>query len=383
MSDPDYYAVLGVSRDATAEELKKAYRKRALELHPDRNPDRADAEEQFKRLTEAYSVLGDADKRERYDRYGAAGLGGAGGAGPFGADPSIFTDVFGQGGFGGLDDLFAQLFGGAFGARGGGSPGGPRAGADLRYELQIELKETATGTEVKLRVPRTESCPRCSGSGAEGGATSTCRTCRGQGRVISRMGFMQVAQSCPTCGGVGRTIDRRCEECRGNGRIQTEKTVKVRVPPGVDDGTRLRVAGEGHGGQFGGPAGDLYVDIAIKPDERFVRDGADLHSEVDVSFPDLVLGRTVTVATIHGTSEVEIPPGTEPGAQVRLDGQGLPRLGRRGQGDHVLHVVARPPRKLSADERTLWEQLRELHAARRRDDEKGLFDKVKDFLGGN
>ncbi len=380
MSKRDFYDVLGVSREASQDEIKKAYRKRALDLHPDRNPDRHDAEEHFKELTEAYAVLGDPQKRARYDQFGPEGVGG--GPGPFGADPSIFNDVFGgAGGLGGLESLFEQFFGaGVFG--GAASSNGPRAGANQGYELQIEFEEAAFGTEVKIRLPRTESCPGCSGSGAASGGLVTCRTCRGSGRVAARMGFMQIAQTCPTCAGRGRTIDKPCAECHGAARIQTERTVKVRVPAGVDEGTRLRIAGEGHGGALGGPPGDLFVDITVKPHARFVRHGVDVHAELAVGLPDLALGGTFAVSTLHGEETVELPAGTEPGHEIRLKGKGVVRLGRRGHGDHVLHVVAHPPRKLSAEQRAHWEALRRLQSP---DDVqgKGLFERVKDFLGGD
>lgn len=381
MAHQDYYDILGVARDVSPEDLKKAYRRKAMDLHPDRNPDRHDAEEQFKRLNEAYSVLADPKRRAIYDQYGPEGLSatGGGGAGPFGADPSIFSDVFGGAGAGGLEDLFAQFFGGSvFGGGGGGR--GPRQGSDLRYELQIDFREAAFGTEVKLRIPRTESCGNCSGSGAEGGALSTCRTCRGAGRVAARMGFVQIAQPCPTCGGRGQTIDKPCHECRGAGRVQVERTVTVRVPAGVDDGTRLRVAGEGDGGALGGPPGDLYVDIGVRPDPKLVRNGADVHSELVVSFADLVLGGSFSVETLHGEESVEVPAGSEYGTELKLRGKGIARLGRRGHGDHVLHVVARTPKKLSAEQRAAWEAVRA--GTKPEAEEKGLFDRVKDFISG-
>ncbi len=383
MDGRDYYEILGVSREATPEELKKAYRKRAMDLHPDRNPDRHDAEEQFKVLNQAYSVLSDPDKRARYDQFGEAGLGGAAGQGPFGADPSVFSDLFGQGGMGGLEDLFASFFGpGVFGGAGGGRADGPRQGQDLRYQLDVDFRDAAFGTEVKLRVPRRETCPRCTGSGAQPGGLTTCRTCRGQGRVAARMGFMQIAQTCPHCQGRGRVVEKPCPDCSGAGRIQTERTVKVKIPAGVEDGTRLRVAGEGDGGANGGPAGNLYVDIQVRPHEKFQRDGADVHAVLELTFADLVLGGTFPAETLHGPEEVEVAAGTEPGAEVRLRGKGIPRLGRRGQGDHILHVLARPPKKLTSEERKLWEQLRALRTGEAAE-EKGLFDKVKDFLGGD
>ncbi|MCE5247167.1 MAG: molecular chaperone DnaJ [Candidatus Polarisedimenticolia bacterium] len=376
----DFYAILGVERDVSPEELKKAFRRKALELHPDRNRDRADAEEQFKRLNEAYSVLSDPDKRARYDRFGVEGVSGNGGYGH--VDPSVFQDIFG-GGFGGLEDLFASVFGGGemFGG-GRNASSGARGGADLRYALEIDFKEAVFGTEVKLRLPRRETCKTCSGGGAAPGGLATCRTCRGAGRVASRMGFMQIAQTCPRCGGRGQTVERPCADCGGAGRVQSERTVAVRVPAGIDDGMRLRVAGEGDGGVMGGPPGDLYVDVAVRPHEAFVRDGADVHSELRVSFSDLALGGSFDVETVHGAETVDLPAGTEPGSEMRLKGKGVPRLGRRGQGDHVLHVVAKAPKKLGADERKLWEALRVLERGGTNGADKSILDRVKELIGG-
>ncbi|RMG45264.1 MAG: molecular chaperone DnaJ [Acidobacteria bacterium] len=378
----DYYEILGVARDATPEEIKKAYRRRALELHPDRNPDRKDAEERFKELSEAYAVLSDPEKRARYDRYGHAGLG----QGPT-IDPDMFRDVFGSFGFGGLEDIFAEFFGGMGSARRGPRA---RAGADLRYRLEIDFEEAAFGTEVKIRVPRSESCPRCRGTGAAAGGIVSCPTCGGAGRIAIRHGFMQVVRTCPNCRGEGQTVRRPCGECGGEGRITAERTVSVRVPPGVDTGTRLRVAGEGEGGEWGGPPGDLYVDIEVRPHERFRRRGADVLDEVEVSFADLVLGCTLEVPTVHGPREVTVEPGTEPGTTIRLRGEGLPRLDRRGRGDHVVRLAARPPRELTAEERRLWERLREIERERSggdrrrpRSGDRGLFEKMKDLLSGD
>jgi molecular chaperone DnaJ len=377
----DYYEVLGVPRGAGAEELKKAYRRRALEVHPDRNPGDPHAEERFKELTEAYSVLGDPARRARYDSGGFEAV-----AGTPGFDPSIFEGIFGSQGFGSLDELFEQFFG-------GGAPGtrgaGPRRGDDLRYGLEIPLEEAAAGTDVKLRLPRQESCPRCEGTGAAPGGLSTCGTCHGRGSVVARVGFVQFAQSCPACAGRGRTVRKRCSECDGAGRISTERTVRVRIPPGVDDKTRVRVAGEGDGGYAGGPPGDLYVDIAVRPHATYARDGADIHATLEVGFSDLVLGGSFEVPTLHGPETVEIEPGTPPGRTIVLRGRGVPRLGRSGRGNHVVHVAARPPDSLSPRERELWQELHELERTRRAapsapgdPEDRNLFERVKDFLGG-
>ncbi len=377
----DYYEVLGVPRTAGAEELKKAYRRRALEVHPDRNPADPHAEERFKELTEAYAVLGDPARRARYDSGGFDAVGGAPGF-----DPSIFEGIFGGQGFSSLDDLFEQFFGGgAPGSRGAG----PRRGDDLRYGLEIALEDAAAGTEIKLRLPRSEGCPKCEGTGAAPGGLATCATCHGRGSVVARVGFVQFAQTCPACGGRGRTIRKRCGECEGDGRIATERTVRVRIPPGVDDKTRVRVAGEGDGGTLGGPPGDLYVDIAVKPHAVFARDGADIHATLTVGFADLVLGGRFEVPTLHGPAPVEIEPRTAPGTAIVLRGRGVPRLGRSGRGDHVVHVTARPPKELEGRERELWDELHAIERARRTaaeaaepETDRNLFERVKDFLGG-
>lgn len=390
MSGKNYYDILGVERSASADDIKRAYRRKALELHPDRNPDRADAEEHFKELSQAYSVLSDPEKRRRYDQFGEAGLGG----GPQGFDPSIFQDIFGgSAGFGGIEDLFESFFGGG-GRR--GRAGGPQRGQSLRYGLEISFEEAAFGTEVSIRVPRTMSCEACHGTGAAEGGVVTCGTCRGTGQVVSQMGFMRIAQTCPSCGGAGQVIRDACKTCRGAGRTEVERTVKVRVPAGVDDGTRLRISGEGNGGARGGPAGDLFVDISVRPHETLVRDGADIHSELNVGFVDLVLGIDTEIGGLEGSVPVQVPAGTEPGATLRLAGKGIPRLSSRGRGDHIVHVVAKPPRKLSSRERELWSELRDLAQgtgqggsgkAKRKgkqkgSDDGGLLDRVKDIFGG-
>ncbi len=380
VSGKDYYAILGVSRDASQEEIKRAYRRRALELHPDRNPDLEDAEERFKELAEAYGVLSDPEKRARYDRYGAEGFDG-----PPAFDPSIFEEVFGSfGGAFGLEDLFEQLFGTGMGGSRRRGRGRPRRGSDLRTTLEVEFEEAVFGTETSVTIRRREPCPACGGSGAAPGGIVTCRTCGGQGRVIVRTGFLQMAHTCPACGGEGRVVRERCRECRGRGHVEVERTVRVAVPAGVDDGTRLRVAGEGEPGRSGGPPGDLYIDIRVREHPVLRREGADVHQELEVGFADLVLGARLTVETLHGTETVDVPPGTAPGTTLRLRGRGVPRLGRRGRGDHVVHLVARPPRKVPARERELWERLRELEHERlaRHREGDGILDRVRRFFRG-
>ncbi len=378
-----HYEILGVSRDASPDEIKKAYRKLALANHPDRNPDDPGAEERFKQAAAAYAVLGDPEKRARYDRFGDEGVGG----GAQNVDMSMFDEIFGSMGFGGgLEDLFSQMFGGG-GSR--GRAGGPARGRDLRYQLEVSFEDAAAGTEVKIRVPRSEGCPSCRGSGAKAGGVAGCQTCQGSGRVAYRHGFVQVARACPDCGGSGRVVRDPCDECGGQGRIRTERTVKVRVPSGVDDGMRLRVSGEGEGGHMGGPSGDLYVDVAVAPHESFVRDGVDVHAQLALGFPDLVLGGHFTVETLHGPRELEVPAATAPGSVIRLRGDGIPRIGRNGRGDHLVHLVALPPKRIGDAERGHWEELRrhqtegggvEGHLAN--PDKRSFFDRVREFLGG-
>ena len=362
----DYYEVLGVARDADAQEIKKAYRKLAVTYHPDRNPDKPDAEEKFKEAAEAYAVLSDSDKRARYDRFGHAGLGGAPGAG---FDP--FSD---------LSDLFGEVFG--FGRRRGGGPRAER-GADLRYDLAISFEEAAFGTEKTLRIPRLETCPDCTGSGSAGGkAPSVCTACGGQGQVRFSQGFFTVARTCPQCQGEGRIVTDPCRTCHGEGRVEKEKNVTVKIPPGVDTGLRLRVTNEGEHGRRGGPTGDLYVVLAVEPHPSFVRQGADVHSELSLSYPQAVLGASLEVPTLHGEVALEVPPGTPHGHQFRLRSKGVERLDGGGRGDHVLHVeVAVPkPRELSDEERDLLRRLAEIQGTEVRDGGK-MRRAVKQFFG--
>ncbi|GAB4375541.1 MAG: molecular chaperone DnaJ [Acidobacteriota bacterium] len=381
MTTKDYYEILGVSRDASPDEIKRAYRRLAMELHPDRNPDRHDAEERFKELSEAYAVLSDPDKRRRYDRFGPDGVRGAGPT----IDPSIFEEIFGgRTGFGGLEDLFESLFGA--GRPGGTSRTRARRGDSLIYRLEIDFDEAVRGTEVKLRIPRSVSCDACEGSGAAPGGIEPCRTCRGMGQVVSQVGFMRIAQTCPACGGRRHVVRRPCTECGGSGRREVERPVTVKVPAGVDTGTRLRIRGEGEGGWRGGPPGDLFVEISVRPHENLARDGADVHSQLEVSFADLVLGTECEVPGLDGPETVRVPPGTEPGTTIRLKGRGIPRLGGRGRGDHIVHVVARPPARLDRRERELWQQLRELEKERREragEGDGGLLGRVRDMFGGD
>ncbi|HEX2253562.1 MAG TPA: molecular chaperone DnaJ [Thermoanaerobaculia bacterium] len=367
----DYYEVLGVARDTSIGDIKKAYRRLAVQYHPDKNPGNQEAEERFKEAAEAYAVLSDNEKRARYDRFGHAGMGGAAAAGGF--DPSTFGD---------FADILGDLFG--FGAAGGGRRRGGRAptrGADLRYDLSIRFEEAAFGATERLRIPRLETCDTCSGSGSAGdGAPKACNACGGRGQLRYNQGFLTVARTCPQCGGEGTVITDPCETCHGEGRVEKERTIEVRIPPGVENGSRMRLAGEGEHGRHGGPAGDLYVVLRVEPHERFLRDGTTVFSAVSIGFPQAVLGTKIDVETLHGESPLEVPPGTPAGKEFRLRGQGIDRLGGGGRGDHVVRVdVDVPhPKDLSEEEVELLRQLAELGGQSVRGK---VLDRVKKMFG--
>jgi molecular chaperone DnaJ len=373
----DYYEVLGVSRSADEAELKKAYRKLALQHHPDRNPDDPEAEERFKEASEAYAVLSDPDKRRAYDRFGFQGVGGAGGFPDFG-DLGSFGDVF--------NDLFGDLFGGRAGGR---RQGRGQRGADLRYNLEIELADVLEGLEAQIKIPKMRSCEACRGSGARAGTSpELCSRCRGSGQVVLQQGFFRISRPCDACGGAGEVVRERCPECRGAGRTEGLQSVKVRVPPGVDEGARLRLTGEGEAGIAGGPPGDLYVVIHVQNHPFFHREGDDLICEAPVTFPILALGGSIKVPTLDGEATVNIPAGTQTGARFKLRGKGMPNVSGRGRGD--LHVLVRPaiPRKLTKEQKKLIEQLGEALPQEKIDpeaatetDEKPFFEKVKDIFG--
>ncbi len=344
----DYYEVLGVARDASPEEIKRAYRRLAVKYHPDRNPDDPEAEERFKEAAEAYAVLSDPEKRAAYDRYGHAGLGDQ----PFAdVSPDIFmdfADILGE--MFGLGDMFGFRTRRASGPR-------PRQGRDMVFTLHLTLEEAATGVERTLRIPRRETCGECGGSGvAPGSAPVTCPACGGRGRVAYRRGFLTVAQTCPQCHGQGRVVRDPCRACRGIGLVEREATLRVRVPPGVDTGVRLRFSGEGEGGRHGGRSGDLYVEVVVEEHDLFVREGADLHLTVPVSAFQAMLGDRLEIPTVSGeTVTLEIPAGAQPGDELRLKGRGMPRLDGRGRGDLVVHLKVVIPRRLTAEQRRLVE----------------------------
>jgi molecular chaperone DnaJ len=376
----DYYEVLGVSRDSSADDLKKAYRKLAVKYHPDKNPDDKSAEDKFKEVSEAYDILSDDDKRAAYDRYGHAAFangpagGGAGGAG--GHDPfDVFREVFGGGG-----GVFESFFGGGA-SSGQRRRGGPQRGSDLRYALEITLEEAAHGAEREIEYERLVSCKTCTGTGsASGGGKKTCRTCGGAGQVISSRGFFQVQQTCPDCGGTGEVISDPCKVCRGIGRVKERTRVRLRIPAGIEEGSRLRSQGNGDMGTAGGPAGDLYVVIHLKAHEVFQRDGDDLHCDMPLSFTTATLGGEITVPTIEGKASVKIPAGTQNGTTFRLRSKGLKRLGESHQGDLYVHVQIAVPTKLSSEQKAKLQEFAHLLGENASEMEESFLEKAKKFF---
>ena len=374
MAKRDYYEILGVARNADADALKKAYRAIAMRDHPDRNPGDSEAEDRFKEASEAYAVLSDAEKRRAYDRFGHAGVGaGAPGGGfqDFG-DLGGFTDLF--------EDLFGDLFGGGGRRAGGRRRGRGQRGADLRYNLEIELSDVLEGMEKKLKIPKMRPCESCAGSGARDGAVQTCERCRGAGQLVMQQGFFRVSRPCDACGGAGEVVVERCPECRGQGRIEGQQTISVRIPPGVDHGTRLRLAGEGEAGIAGGRSGDLYVAIAVKPNDFFERDGPDLHCRVPVTMVQAALGGQVEVPTLEGKVNIDIPAGTQSGKQMRLRGKGLPTLRSSARGDQLLHIFVETPTELSAAQRELLEKFAEESGTQVSPAHKGFLDKLRELF---
>ncbi len=345
----DYYEILGVDRNASASDIKKAYRKLAVKFHPDKNPDDKEAEDRFKELGEAYEILMDDDKRAAYDRYGHAAFAqGGGGGGMRGVDPfDVFREVFGGGGGGG-GGIFEEFFGGG----GRRDRSGRQRGSDLRYDLQITLEEAATGVEKQLELEKFAKCDKCSGSGsADGSGTNTCSTCGGAGQVISSRGFFQVQQTCPSCGGSGQTIANPCTKCGGDGRAQKSTRIKLKIPAGIANGSRLRTSGNGDAGVRGGPSGDLYVVIHIREHEIFERDENDLFCEVPISFAKAALGGELSVPTLEGKSSIKVPPGTQNGTIFRIRNKGITFLNSSRKGDLHVRVQVEVPTKLNSSQR--------------------------------
>ena len=348
MSKRDYYEVLGVGRDAGDAEIKKAYRTLAMKHHPDRNPGDVKAEELFKEASEAYQVLSEPDKRSAYDRFGHEGLRGMGHQGF-----SSFDDIVSS-----FGDVFGDLFGGVFS---GARRNGPRKGRDLAYQLEMTFEEAATGIERELEFERPTECVYCGGSGAKSpDAVRECPSCGGSGQRTYRQGFMTYSTTCSDCGGAGRQILEHCAECDGAGRRLEQRKVKVKIPPGVDEDARLRLREEGEGGAKGGPAGDLFVVVSLLAHEEFERNGADVASQVYVTFSQAALGDTVKVRTLYGESELDIPKGVQSSDVLRLRGEGFQRLGRKGRGDHMFLVHVQTPTKLTPDEERIFGELLEI-----------------------
>lgn len=373
MSKRDYYEVLGVPRNATPEDLKKAYRKLALQYHPDRNAGDAAAEERFKEASEAYAVLADPDKRRQYDRFGFEGV-GAGGPGGFpGADFGSFGDLF--------NELFGDLFGAGFGRGAGRRAGRGQRGADLRYNLLIDLQDVLTGKEASLDLPKMVPCDACAGSGARAGTRpERCGRCQGTGQAIFQQGLFRISRPCDACRGEGFVVRDPCPSCRGSGRKEGQKTIKVRVPAGIDDGVRLRVAGEGEAGIAGGPPGDLYVVLQVKDHAFFHREGPNLLCELPIPFVHAALGTEAEVPTLEGKVSLRIPEGTQSGKVFRLKGKGVPSLGSEVRGDQLVRIFVEVPTKLTEKQRELLQAFAEEGGTEVSPVTRGFLEKLRDLF---
>jgi molecular chaperone DnaJ len=370
VSKLDYYEVLGVTREAGDQELKTAYRKLAMQYHPDRNPGDAEAEEKFKECSEAYQVLTDAQKRAAYDRYGHAGVSGVGGnGGPFAGAQDI-GDIFG--------DLFGEMFNVGGGSR---RPSRAQRGRDLRYELAIGFEEAVFGKETEISIHRMEVCIDCAGTGTRNKqGPSTCQQCQGRGQVRYQQGFFSIARTCSVCGGTGTMITNPCTTCRGEARVARDHKIMVNVPAGVEEGTRIRYQGEGDAGRFGGPNGDLYIVLSVRAHEFFERDGNDLHCVMPISVPQAALGDELTIPTLEGDTTLKVPEGTQSGKEFRIRGKGVPHLNERGRGDLVVQVAVQTPRKLTKVQRELLRQLAETMTVENKPTSRSLFSKVKEMF---
>jgi len=379
MAKRDYYDVLGASKGSSADELKKAYRKKAKELHPDRNSDNPKAEEQFKEVNEAYEALKDPDKKAAYDRYGHAafegGMGGPRGGQGQGDFASAFSDVF--------DDLFGDFMGGGGGGRQGGGRQRASRGSDLRYNLRVSLEDAYSGIQKTINVPTSVSCSNCNGTGAESGAEpTTCPTCSGMGKVRAQQGFFTVERTCPTCSGMGQIIKDPCNGCAGQGRIEKDRSLSVNIPAGVETGTRIRLAGEGEAGLRGGPNGDLYIFIEVREHQLFQRDGQDLFCNVPVSMSSAALGGDIEVPTIDGgRSRVKVPAGSQSGRQMRLRGKGMPGLRGGGHGDMFIELAVETPVNLTSRQKELLRDFEKL-SEDNNPESSSFFTKVKSFWDG-
>jgi len=374
MSKRDYYEILGVTRTCGEADLKAAFRKLAMQHHPDRNPGDADCEHKFKELNEAYDVLKDGDKRAAYDRFGHAAFehGTDGGAHGFGADfASTFSDIF--------EDLF-----GMGGRRGGGRGQGRERGSDLRYNMEISLEEAFKGKTAQIRIPTSVMCEACSGIGAKAGSKpSQCATCGGAGKIRHAQGFFTLERTCPACQGRGQVIDNPCPSCSGGGRVTRERTLSVNIPPGVEDGTRIRLAGEGEAGLRGGPAGDLYIFLSLAPHEFFQRDGADLHCRVPITMVIAAIGGEFEVPAIDGSkSRVKVPAGTQAGRRFRLTAKGMPVLRAKQTGDMYVQVMVETPQNLTKRQRELLAEFEKLSSEVTQPESAGFFSRVKEFIDG-
>jgi molecular chaperone DnaJ len=362
----DYYELLGVARTATPEEIRKAFRTLALKYHPDRNPGNKEAEQKFKKISQAYDVLSDAEKRKQYDQFGHEGLRGYATRDFEGAS---FEDIFRS-----FGDIFGQdsIFGDAFNV--GRGRRGPRPGTSLRVEIEVDFKEAALGAEKTIDLWREDLCGTCRGTGSAPGKTpETCRTCAGRGVVMRSAGFFSVQQTCPTCGGEGKRITDPCATCRGRGTQRVKKTIKVKIPAGIEDSTRMRLAGEGEPSRDGGPSGDLYVDVYVRDHPFFKRDGANLHCEAPLTFAQASLGAEIEVPTIDGRAKLKVPRGTQPGQVLRLRGQGMPRIEGRGRGDLFVRVTVQVPTKLTKRQEEILEEFGRLE--QENSSKKGFFEK--------
>lgn len=387
MAKRDYYEVLGVSKSADSNDIKKAYRKLAIKYHPDKNPDNKQAEEKFKEAAEAYEVLSDADKKARYDRYGHAGV--SGNAGGYSGGGMTMEDIFQQFGdiFGDMGSPFESFFGGGAGGSRGRSRARGERGSNLRVKIALTLEEIAKGVTKKIKVKKQSTCDVCSGSGAkDSSAVQTCQTCRGAGYVrqvkSTFLGQMQTTVSCPTCQGSGQTIKATCNKCKGEGRNYAEETIEIEIPAGVEEGMQLSLRGSGNAGRRGGPPGDLLINIEEKSHDQLQRDGMNLIHELYLNFADAALGTSVEVPTIDGRVKIKIPAGTQPGKIFRLKSKGLPSVQSYGKGDQLIHVNVWTPKKLSDSDRSLLEKMRDLPNFKPQPgkSEKGFFEKMKDYF---